>query len=89
MCTCISILSKPESYTHPKGKKIVNVETPTALRWDQQANTLSAVTVSEALVTVEGRKSKEKFTLDHTYCPFCGEKYGADLTSAKDENPAA
>lgn len=76
MCNCISTISKPESYTHPKGKTIVSVDVPTALKWDQQANTLTAVTVSVAMLTIEGRIAREPFSLSHTYCPFCGEKYG-------------
>lgn len=78
MCTCITELSAPALYTHPKGKLITRVEVPTALRWEQSRNRLSAVTVSILQITVEGKEAKEKFTLDHSYCPFCGVKYGQD-----------
>lgn len=82
MCNCISIISKPESYTHPRGKTITAVEAPTALRWDEQANTLSAVTVSVALLTIEGRKLKEQFTLSHMTDDQLISNFGASDTRA-------
>ena len=78
MCNCISELSAPSLYKNSKGKVIEHVNLPTALMWDKEKNRLRAVTVSIAQLIIQGKKSTEKFTLEHTYCPFCGHKYEDD-----------
>lgn len=81
MCNCIKVLSDPGAYSDIKGRLVTSVELPTAIRWDRLTNRVTGVTISIALISVDGRASKEKFTLDHTFCPFCGAKYGEDVAN--------
>ncbi|MCX6216531.1 hypothetical protein [Spirosoma sp.] len=87
MCSCISELQKPVLYKHPKGKLVTAVDLPLGLVWGKESNQLRAMTFTEARISVEGKKTPERFKLQHTYCPFCGVKYGEESPVKSSENP--
>lgn len=78
-CKCFEEWRKllKENYEENNPGKIVEkVEvTPKALVFNRKANKTILATCSYGELTLQGRKKPINVTLNHTYCPFCGEKY--------------
>lgn len=76
MCNCLTDIQKKISEKYPewKGKKVISITPPTVFYI--QNDKMVSGTSSDFDIKVEGIKKDYPVSIKHTFCPFCGVKYG-------------
>jgi hypothetical protein len=79
MCDCISKIEEKATaqlQEQPKFKKPVTKVRMQGVVFPLIGNTLTTRTCNMLEIELEGQKKRPEMTISHSYCPFCGEKYG-------------
>ena len=80
MCNCITIIKEKALANYREGNEFNKPVESVGMRevtFPIIANTIEMRTYTTLDVELEGAKRKQMRTIIHTFCPFCGEKYGA------------
>ncbi len=81
MCNCITELKEPTNWKDKKGAVPLEVSIDQAISFKKDEAGIShvfAVTVSRVELTFAHRRTPVNVTTGHSFCPFCGTKYGID-----------
>jgi hypothetical protein len=87
MCDCIK--NKQDNIVQRgdyNGKKILSAEIQNVVFPLNNLKIVGMITTSPLDITIEGRKTKLKISLQHTYCPWCGVNYRTEEKTATQDS---
>lgn len=78
MCDCITEIEKKATEKlqadNPFNKPVKKVELK-GVTFSLVGNTMSAKTMNELEIELDGQKKRPTMPVVHSFCPFCGEKF--------------